>query len=47
MSDINFKSILSIEEIEDNFKEVDFFSEIMDGLSEVLSYEKGKATAEK
>lgn len=46
MSEIRFKSSLSIEEIENNFKETDFFSGIMEGLSEALAYEKGKASAE-
>ena len=46
MSEIRFKSSLSIEEIEENFKEIDFFSGIMDGLNEALAYEKGKASAE-
>ena len=46
MSEIRFKSSVSIEEIEENFKDVDFFSGIMDGLSEALAYEKGKASAE-
>ncbi len=46
MSEIRFKSSLSIEEIEENFKEIDLFSGIMDGLNEALAYEKGKASAE-
>lgn len=46
MSEIHFESSLSIEEIEDNFKEIDFFAGIMDGLNEALAYEKGKASAE-
>lgn len=46
MSDLRFESSLSIEEIENNFKDVDFFSELMSGLNEALAYEKGKATAE-
>ena len=46
MSEIRFKSSLSIEEIEENFKNIDFFSGIMDGLNEALAYEKGKASAE-
>ena len=46
MTEIRFKSSLSIEEIEENFKEIDFFSGIMDGLTEALAYEKGKASAE-
>ena len=46
MSEIRFKSSLSMDEIENNFKEIDFFSGIMEGLSEALAYEKGKASAE-
>jgi len=46
MAEIRFKSSLSIEEIEENFKEIDFFSGIMEGLNEALAYEKGKASAE-
>ena len=46
MSEIRFTSSLSMEEIENNFKEIDFFSGIMEGLSEALAYEKGKASAE-
>lgn len=45
MSEISFKSSLSIEEIENNFKDMDFFSGIMDGLTEALAYEKGEASA--
>lgn len=46
MADLRFESSLSIEEIEDNFKDVDFFAGIMDGLQEALAYEKGKAAAD-
>ena len=47
MSDkLLFKSALSIEEIEENFKDCDFFENIMEGLNEALAYEKGKASAE-
>ena len=46
MADLRFESTLSIEEIEENFKDVDFFSGIMDGLQEALAYEKGKAAAD-
>lgn len=46
MSELYFKSSLTMEQIEENFKEIDFFSGIMDGLSEALAYEKGKASAE-
>ncbi len=46
MSEIRFESSLSAEEIEKNFKDVDLFSGIMEGLTEALAYEKGKASAE-
>ena len=41
-----FKSSLSMEEIEANFKDVDFFSGVMEGLEEALAYKRGKASAE-
>lgn len=46
MSEIRFKSSLTSEEVEANFKDVDFFSGVMEGLTEALAYEKGKASAE-
>ena len=46
MSELIFESSLSVEEIEENFKNVDFFSGVMDGLQEALAYSKGKAAAE-
>ncbi len=46
MSELVLKSTLSLEEIEENFKNVNFFEGVMDGLNEALAYEKGKATAE-
>lgn len=46
MSELHFKSSLSEEEIENNFKNIDFFSGIMEGLEEALAFEKGKASAE-
>lgn len=46
MSELRFESSLSIEEIENNFKDVDFFSGIMDGLNEALAFTKGKAAAD-
>ena len=46
MSELHFKSSLTMEEIENNFKDVDFFSGIMEGLQEALAYEKGEATSE-
>lgn len=42
MSELQLKSSLTIGEIEDNFKDIDFFSEIMYGLQEVLEYTKKK-----
>ena len=46
MAELRFESSLTMEEIEDNFKDIDFFSGIMDGLQEALAYEKGKAAAD-
>lgn len=46
MPELRFESSLSMEEIENNFKNVDFFSGIMDGLDEALAYTRGKAAAE-
>lgn len=45
MSELQFKSSLTMKEIEDNFKNIDFFSGIMDGLQEALAHTKGKAAA--
>ncbi len=44
--ELSLKSSLSIEEIENNFKNEDVFSGIMEGLEEALAYEKGKAKAQ-
>ena len=46
MSDHVFKSEYSMDEIENSFKDVDFFSGIKEGLEEALAYEKGKAESE-
>ena len=46
MSDHVFKSKYSMDEIENNFKDVDFFSGIKEGLEEALAYGRGKASAE-
>ena len=46
MKNLEFNSSLSQEQIEDNFKNVNFFDEVMEGLEEALAYEKGTATAE-
>lgn len=45
MADLHFESTLSMEEIERNFKNIDFFGGVMDGLEEALSYERGRASA--
>ena len=42
MSELIFKSSLTPEEIEENFKNVDFFSGIMNALQEALAHSKGK-----
>ncbi len=46
MAERIFKSSLSMEQIEENFKNVDFFEGIMAGLNEALAYEKGAAAVE-
>lgn len=46
MTEPTFKTSLSEQQIENNFKNVDFFGRIMAGLEEALEYEKGKASAE-
>ena len=45
MSDHVFKSEDSIEEIENNFKDVDFFTGIKEGLEEALAYESQRPAA--
>lgn len=46
MSEITFQSSLTIEEIEKNFENVDFFGGLMEGLEEAVAYSRGKASAE-
>lgn len=43
MSEPRFKSSISMEEIENNFKDIDFFAGIMDGLTEALAYTNDEA----
>ncbi len=43
MSEKIFESSLSMEEIENNFKDINFFDGVMEGLEEALAYEKGTA----
>lgn len=45
MPDLVFQSTLTMDEIEENFKDVDFFEEIMKGLQEALDYENGTPVA--
>lgn len=44
--EIRFKSSLTMEEVEENFNDFDFFTGMMEGLNEALAHEKGKAHAE-
>lgn len=46
MEELRLESSLSVEEIEHNFKDTDFFSGIMEGLNEALAHTKGKASAQ-
>ena len=43
---VRFESSLTIDEVEKNFDDFDFFSGITEGLNEALAHEKGKASAE-
>lgn len=45
MSELRLETSCSMEEIERNFKNVDVFSGIMDGLQEALAYKRGSAAA--
>lgn len=40
MDELTLISSLSLEEIDENFKNVDFFTGIMEGLEDALSYKK-------
>lgn len=46
MAEYTFKTDLTMEEIENNFKDIDFFEGVKSGLEEALAYEKGEAAAE-
>ena len=46
MDDIVLQSSLSDEQIMENFKDIDFFTAIMEGLEEAAAYEKGAPVAE-
>lgn len=40
MTELTFRSNLTMEEIENNFAHIDFFSDLMDGLEEALAFSK-------
>lgn len=40
MDELTLKSSISADEIEENFKNIDFFSGIMDALQEALAHKK-------
>ncbi len=46
MSEIKLNTALTMEEIADNFQDVNFFEGVTAGLNEALAYEKGTAKAE-
>ena len=46
MAELTFKTDLSMEEIENNFRNIDFFDGVKSGLEEALAYEKGRAAVE-
>ena len=45
MSELCFTSSLSMEEIEENFKDVNYFEGLMGGLQETLAFERGEMQA--
>lgn len=46
MSELKLKSSLTMDEIENNFKDTDFFSGVMEGLQEALAHKKGRQSSE-
>jgi len=46
MDELKLQSSLSPEEIDKNFEDMDFFSDLMNGLEEALAYSKGNITKE-
>lgn len=46
MADLTFKTSMSKQQVDENFKNIDLFSGVTEGLEEALLYEKGKASAE-
>ena len=45
MSELKFKSSLSMEEIENNFESMDIYSCLMDSLEEALAYSRREETS--
>lgn len=45
MAELRFKSSLTMEEIDNNFKDIDLFSGLMESLQEALAYAKGEPSA--
>ncbi len=46
MAELYFESSLSMEEIEENFRDVNFFDGIMEGLKEAIAVSNGNPSAE-
>ena len=46
MNEPVFRSNLTMKEVEENFENMDFFGELMKGLTEALAYSKGQAAAD-
>ena len=46
MTEHTFKTNLSMKEIENNFKNIDFFEGVKSGLEEALAFERGQSAAE-
>ena len=43
---MRFEALLAMDEIEENFKDIDLFSGVMEGLQEALAYIKGQAATD-
>lgn len=44
MTEPKFNTSFSMKQIDENFKDVDFFDGLMEGLTEALAYTKGRAS---
>lgn len=45
MNDLYFKSSFSMDEIEDNYKDFDLYSSLMDGLKEIVAQKESKGAS--